>query len=35
MMYEQSHDIFISFDDRDWYVRGLKCFFRIKSIYLI
>ena len=27
MIYEQSYDIFISFDDRDWYVCSLRCFF--------
>ena len=35
MMYEQSYDVFISFDERDWYVRSLRFFFRIKFIYFI
>ena len=32
MMYEQTYDVFISFDDRDWYVSSLRCFFQIKFI---
>ena len=34
-MYERSYDIFIFFDDRDWYVCSLSYFFRIKFIYFI
>ena len=35
MMYEQSYDIFLPFDDRDWYVRSLRFFFWINIIYFI
>ena len=34
-IYEQSCVTLVSFDDRDWYARSLRCFFRIMFIYFM